>query len=131
MKTIFETINVDDVAIVYYKEKDLRDFKNKSGKLALTNEYQCHYDALMLTLIFSDKSKAYHIFPLVYYNYPQKVSSASIDFEMSDASKTSELVNPLTMKLYKELKQKIIDGFEFKGEMKFTLTRFNNIHKHP
>lgn len=130
-KQVVETINDKDVAIVYYKEEDLKNFKDKSGELAKNNEYQCHYDSLMLTLVFKDNSRVFHIFPLVYYNYPQEVSSASIDFNMKNVCKTSELVNPLTIKLYKDLRQQIVDNYKFDGEMKFTLTRFNNIHKHP
>lgn len=128
MKKVIEIVNTDDVAFVYYKEKDLRQFKNNSN--CDKTEYQCHYDALMMTFIFDDGSKAYHIFPLVYYNYPQKVSSASVDFDMKDVAKTSEYVDSLTMKLYSELRSKL-GKIKYNNEVKFTLTRFNNIHKHP
>lgn len=131
MNVVKETINKTDVAFVYYREKDLKDFKEKSGDLALSNEYQCHYDALMITYTYDDKSKVYHIFPLVYYNYPQKVSGASIDFDMKDVSKTAELLDKHTIEKYKELKAMLENRVSDIVEAKFSLTRFNNIHKHP
>lgn len=127
-----EVIDKTNVAFVYYREKDLRAFKEKSGSLALSNEYQCHYDALMITEHFGDGSKCYHIFPLVYYNYPQTVSSASVDFDMKDAIEVATALDSLTKKKYKELRDKLekyVDNS--RNEMTFTLTRYNNVHKHP
>lgn len=132
MNVVREVVNKTDVAFVYYREKDLKDFKEKSGSLTASNEYQCHYDALMVTEKYKDGSCIYHIFPLVYYNYPQKVSTASIDFDMKDVSKTAELLNQHTMQKYSELKELITKRNCFlHKDISFSLTRYNNIHKHP
>lgn len=125
---IIETQNNRDTAIVYYKAEDIECFREGSGKLANKNEYQCHYDALVMITEFSDGSKHYDIFPLTYYNYPQKVGGASIDFEMKDVIAMSEKCNEVTMAGYKLLKDKLKALYP---ERKFQLTRFSNIHKHP
>ncbi len=129
MNIVKEVVNEQDIAFVYYREKDLREFKEKSGSLTSSNEYQCHYDALKITEKFDDGSRVFHIFPLVYYNYPQQVSSVTVDFDMKDVSKVAELVDKHTMNKYREIREKL--SFFERKSVSFTLTRFNNIHKHP
>lgn len=134
MNNITEKINNNDTAIVLFKSKDLKDFKEKSGELANTCEFQCHYTALVRIEEFEDKSKQYLIFPLIYYNYPQKVTSTTIGFDMKEVAKISKEVFEPSKNIYKLLKKKLIDsGIDFGKENKvlYKMTMFNTIHKHP
>lgn len=131
---IVEVINNKDTAIVLFKSKDLKDFKNKSGELAYTCEFQCHYTALVRTEVFEDKSKQHLIFPLIYYNYPQEVSGAAISFDMKEVSKIGENVYETSINIYKLLKNKLIDSGIDNGKedrVSYKMTMFNTIHKHP
>ena len=122
--------NLTDTAIVFYKGKDLIDFKSKSMPLAATNEYQCHYSALVRIAEFSDGSKQHFVFPLIYYNYKQEVSSANIDFELKDVQEKAKEVQEASIPLFKMLKAKFAD-LDKNKKVSYKLTLFNNIHKHP
>ena len=122
--------NLTDTAIVFYKGKDLIDFKSKSMPLAATNEYQCHYSALVRIVEFSDGSKQHFVFPLIYYNYKQEVSAANIDFELKDVQEKAKEVQEASIPLFKMLKAKFVDLDKDK-KVSYKLTLFNNIHKHP
>ena len=146
---MIKDINNDkDTAIVFYKGKDLIDFKSKSMPLAATNEYQCHYSALVRIVEFSDGSKQHFVFPLIYYNYKQEVGSAHIDFEMKDVMEKSKEVQEASIPLAKiliaefnslteldYLKKLNIDvlpeSLDKGKKVSYKITLFNNIHKHP
>lgn len=127
---ITEVKNEKDVSVVLFKGKDIKDFKNKTGSLALHNEFQCHYTALVRIEEFSDGSKQYLVFPLIYYNYKQEVSSASIDFDMKDVSKIASDISEVSKKSFLELKQRL-KKFDENKNISYKMTMFNTIHKHP
>lgn len=120
-----------DTALVVYKASDIDKFKYQVGILAYGNEYQCHYSALVRTKTYSDGSESHIIFPLIYYNYPQEVSSAHIDFEMKDVLEKSKEVKEASLKLYTILKSKLMKKDTDSNNVTYRLTLFNNIHKHP
>lgn len=130
---ITEITNDKDTAIVFFKSKDIKDFKNKTGELAEWNEFQCHYTALVRTTEFDDGSKQYLIFPLIYYNYKQKVSSASISFDMKDVAKAGEEIHESSITIYKALKKELKEKYDINknGKVSYMMTMFNTIHKHP
>lgn len=129
-KPITEIKNDKDISVVLFKGKDIKDFKNKTGSLALYNEFQCHYTALVRIEEFSDGSKQYFIFPLLYYNYKQEVSSASIDFDMKEVSKIASDIFEVSKKSFLELKQRL-KKFDENKNITYKMTMFNTIHKHP
>ena len=122
--------NLTDTAIVFYKGKDLIDFKSKSMPLAATNEYQCHYSALVRIVEFSDGSKQHFVFPLIYYNYKQEVNTANIDFELKDVQEKAKEVQEASIPLFNLLKGQFADLDKDK-RVSYKLTLLNNIHKHP
>ena len=127
-----DTQYTNQLTIVYYDHNDLNKFKILSGKLAVSNEYQCHYFALVRT---EDSGNCIirQVFPLIYYNYKQQVSGATVDFEMQDvedmANKLIMLAKPKATLLKERLKN--IKPIYPEAKISYEVTMYNNIHRHP
>lgn len=120
------------LTLVFYKHQDLKQIKELSGNLANSNEYQVHYFALVRTEK-TDNVWVSFVFPLIYYNYKQQVSTATIDFDMADVTeKAKELGKLAALKanVMKELVKDIPTLFE-NSKVEYKLTFYNNIHRHP
>lgn len=118
-----------DLHMVFYKEEDIKDIKSKSGPLAISNEYQCSYSALVETLKVGDENIRF-VYPLVYFNYPQEVSGAAIDFEGKDVREAAKGIEEMTEVLAKNLIKKL-KSCKTPYETSYQVTYANNIHRHP
>lgn len=127
-----DTQYTNQLTIVYYDHNDLNKFKILSGKLAVSNEYQCHYFALVRT---EDNGNCIirQVFPLIYYNYKQQVSGATVDFEMQDvedmANQLIMLAKPKATLLKERLKN--LKPIYPEAKISYEVTMYNNIHRHP
>lgn len=128
---VVETIDDKKLTIVFYKHKDIQSIKEKSN--CDCGEYQVHYTALVRQEVYNDY-EINLVFPLVFFNYPQKVTSVTIDFDRKDIVEKVSKLTPLSI----ALKDKLIAIFEnnstiFKDckSINYRLTHFNNIHRHP
>lgn len=123
------------IGIVSYKLEDLIEIKN-TLKDVNSYEYQVHYTSLNRIVEYPDGSKTIQVFPLIYFNYKQEVSYASIDVEMTDVieelKKYEEPTKMLALDLkrrFKELDDKEIS--ESNVKVIYTICMLNNVHKHP
>jgi len=124
------------LGILYTTKRMAIDISQKSGRLARDNEYQVHYNTTNFRL--SD-SKGYFVdisVPTVVFNYPQIVSSAAIEFEMTDVIAMSAKVEPLTEAKHKEVMAKFyrpLTDFAAANNLSVTVAKenFSNIHRHP
>ena len=116
------------------RQSDLQSIYERSGPLAKNNEYQVHFWAINFRASYEDNSIIDVTIPTVYFNYKQEVSSAHIDFEMSDVSIVSEKAE----KLHNVLANRITST-DFKTSLQTWLgtdievmsTDYNSIHRHP
>lgn len=123
------------IGIASYKLEDLLEIKN-TLKDVNSYEYQVHYTSLNRIVKYPDGSKTILVFPLIYFNYKQEVSYASIDVEMTDVieelKKYEEPTKMLALDLkrrFKELDDKEIS--ESNVKVIYTICMLNNVHKHP
>jgi len=95
-------------------------------------EYQHHYWAVVGRLTVPNQVLDIAI-PLVLFNYPQTVSSASVDFELIDVGERSEAVKPLAEAKVQELIDKgiLAELQEATGVSDWKLVPMNTVHKHP
>ena len=126
----YRTDNV--LTIVFYNHLDIQRFREMSGNLTRSNEYQCHYFALVRNETKGDIQINF-VFPLVYYNYKQEVSGATVDFEMTDVTETAKQLAELGSKKFSVMKAHIsnIQPIFEDSEVSYRTTFYNNIHKHP
>ena len=128
---IKEIINNKNVGITYFKHKWLQEITTNSGELAKENEYQVHFWAICLREVLSD-SYLDHIYPVVFYNYPQKVSGYSIECEAKDIQQMSDK----TLELAKLKAKEFLNEFGSKDEInldnyEIMLVPMCTMHRHP
>ncbi|EPF0498521.1 hypothetical protein ACSM79_001695 [Campylobacter coli] len=122
------------IGIVSYKLEDLIEIKN-TLKDVNSYEYQVHYTSLNRIVEYPDSSKTIMVFPLIYFNYKQEVSYASIDVEMTDVIEELKKYEEPTKILALDLKRRFkeLDDKEINENVKvsYTICMLNNVHKHP
>ena len=140
MNKIIDKENWNNAGIAVFSYDTLQQFKTLSGKLAENNEFQMHYWALIVRGITSTDNFIDICIPTIVFNYPQKVSGASIDFEMKDVIKVSEEIEPIhnvqvnqliKSGLIEEIKQWIRQNINDIKEIKLLSSNYNSNHFHP
>lgn len=122
----------NQLTIVLYNHLDLKELRKLVGNIGESNEYQCHYFALVrkeqLNGIIVNL-----VFPLIFYNYKQEVSTATVHANMEivteEAKKYAELAKVKFQLLRQHLRQ--IKPILTNSNISYELTFYNNIHKHP
>lgn len=92
---IHKKTNPANIGIILLADQTLQSIRKGSGPLANNNEYQVHYHSLVLRLTAADKSIIDICVPTVFFNYRQQVTSAHIDFELTDVEEISTELVPL------------------------------------
>lgn len=122
-------MTMNNVGVVYYKHSDIKKFKEQHEKFS-TLEYQCHYFALNRTETFDDGSVSVQIFPLLYFNYNQEVGPVTVDFKLKDIEQSIKKYEVEALELADELAKKF-KYLDANKNIKYSLTCYNNIHRHP
>lgn len=121
------------LTIVLYNHNDLQRFKEACEPIGSRNEYQCHYFALV-RVENNDKATLNLVIPLIYYNYKQKVSGVTVDFNMNDVTEVAKQIEEtarLQAKRVKLLLKRVEPILDNCSSIEYKLTFYNNIHKHP
>ena len=84
----------------------------------------------MFRKIFKDYSIIDVTIPLVIYNYPQTVTSVTIDFEGKDMIKMSEATKELAKAKAQQLLLRLPDSFKTDFN-EIILTPYMTLHRHP
>lgn len=121
------------LTIVLYNHNDLKKFKEACSPIGDNNEYQCHYFALV-RVEKNNNATLNLVVPLIYYNYKQKVSGATVDFNMNDVTEVAKQIEEtarLQAKRVKLLLKRVEPILDNVTSVEYKLTFYNNIHKHP
>jgi hypothetical protein len=120
----------NNVGILYWHQDTLDKIAELSGPLAVSNEFQIHYWALVIRFKFPDDSIIDVALPTVIYNYDQEVSPAHIDFELKDVNAVSEVSQPLhNVVVNKLLATTSLDLAE--ATIEYLSVPLNTMHRHP
>ena len=127
-----------NVGILVLNQSWLDEIAKRSGDLAKDNEYQVHYWAHVVKTTYDDNSELYVAIPTVFFNYPQEVSSAYIDFDLADVEEMSKKLEDLHYKMvnenrteYESIRRSVDDlAFRKKRIEEFAIP-FNSMHRHP
>lgn len=84
----------------------------------------------MFRKVFKDNSIIDVTIPLVIYNYPQTVTSVTVDFIGKDMEKMSEATRELAEAKAKQLLVKLPDTFKTHFN-EIILTPYMTLHRHP
>lgn len=126
---IYTKTNDKNLGIVFYKEKDIRDIK-ASYKHVHDYEYQVHYFAVCMEEKYDDKSNQVIVLPILYFNYPTKVGYATVDANMKTIKEYVKKYEDSAINIGNSLISQLKNHFN-KSNIRFYISCFNNIHKHP
>ncbi len=122
------------LSTVLFKQSTL----DKIGEICLpaagASEFQVHYRCLQLVISRPETNERLAItLPTVFFNMPQKVSSASVDFNLNEVAEISEKVAPiseaLAQKYYKAFPTELFQSLGF--EIDARETEIGSMHRHP
>ncbi len=126
--------DVTTLSTVLFKQSTL----NKIGEICLPaandSEFQVHYRSLQLIIQKEAEHQRLVItIPTVFFNMPQKVSGASVDFSLDEIAAISESVAPLSEVLAeKYIKAFPTEFFENLGyEIEARENEIGSMHRHP
>lgn len=132
--SIVDIKNYGNHGITIFPQPALQEIFKQSGSLAVSNEFQIHYWALNYQYTAVDGSILIVSLPTVFFNYKQEVSSAAIDFQMTDVATVSEKLLPVHNMVVNKLKVlKVKEQLEKMFQVKFQekSVPLNSIHRHP
>lgn len=133
-KNIVDVKNSRNHGIILYRQADFNSIYSKSGPNAVGNEFQVHYWFINYRFTATDGSIIDIAVPTTYFNYPQQVNAAHIDFEMLDVGTISEKAEALHNFIYQPL---IASHFQAAIEsllgVKFEVmsVALGTLHRHP
>ena len=126
------------IGISFVKSEALQRIFKASGSLAVANEFQCHYSAFVITYQ-SEEQTVYIEFPLIYFNYPQEVTPAHINFDLPDVQDISSQLEPVAQL---KAQQFVTDNQSILNQLddmfmdkeitrSYSISLLNSNHKHP
>lgn len=130
---IKDTTSLNNLGVLLVKDADIQNITKNTGELVDANEYQVHYWYLNGRLTFPDGGIIDIAIPTVYFNYKQTVSSASVDFHLSDVDTMSEAVMPIHNMQVATLVD-LLDTTEIEtlgASFQWIGVNLGTIHKHP
>jgi len=120
--------------VVLFKQSTLDEIARICLPEAGGSEFQVHYRGLQL--IFSSPTTGNRLavtIPTVFFNMPQKVTNAAVDFNLDEISEISKMVAPISEALANEYAKAFpIQFFKDGGfELEALETERGSIHRHP
>ncbi len=126
--------DMSTMSTVLFKQSTL----DRIGQICLPaagdSEFQVHYRALQVVISKPDITERVVVtIPTVFFNMPQKVSRASVDFNLDEVAAISEEVAPIS----EALAEKYMKAFpsEFFKSLGFTVeareAEIGSMHRHP
>jgi hypothetical protein len=120
--------------VVLFKQSTLDEIARICLPEANGSEFQVHYRCLQL--IFSSPTTGNRLsvtIPTVFFNMPQKVSTASVDFNLNEVSEISKMVAPISEELANEFAGAFPTQFFIDGgfEVEARESESGSIHRHP
>ncbi len=120
------------LSVVLFSQKTLNEIAEICLPNAKQSEFQIHYRGVQIIVQGATKRISFTI-PTVFFNMPQKVSSASVDFNLDQVAAISEDVAPISEEMSKEILKNF--PLEFFRERGFGITKLEyemgSIHRHP
>jgi len=127
-----ETLN-----LVVFSQNFLNNMAAKLLPKAGGSEFQTHYRAVQIIIQgkkeWGDESRLVFTIPTLFFNFPQKVSTGRVDFDLREVAKISETHKEESMKIAENiLTQFPLDYFRQLGfEVKVREGEIGSIHRHP
>ena len=126
---ILEATRKANAGVAYYNQKNIDEVNEEMGVARERDlEAQVHYSAVTFRKTFEDASFIDINVPILYFNYKQTVTSASIEFDLKDVQEINiALIDVIQQKADQCLKENsflVEEGFEP------MITNYHTLHSH-
>jgi len=124
----------ETLSVVLYNQSTLDEIARICKPAANASEFQVHFRGVQYVIEKPNSNKRLvFTIPTVFFNMPQKVTAASVDFNLNEVAEISEQVAPISLELAKEFHAHFpLPFFEAQG---FKVTarelEMGSIHRHP
>lgn len=118
--------------LVLFSQKFLNGIADQCVPVAGGSEFQTHYRALQV-IVSNDVGRIVFTIPTVFFNFPQRVSTGSVDYDLREVSKISAELKPKSDKIAAQIAQVFPVSFfqEMGFNVKMREDEVGSIHRHP
>ena len=125
-----DMLSLSKLSILLMNSSTIKDLFTKCIPNAKGSEFQVHYRAIVYHCHLG-RAEVIVTVPTVFYNFPQEVSSGSVDYHLNDMTTAAEQVKPLSLAMVNQL-----HGISSYLDSKFdrvevTEVADNSFHRHP
>lgn len=128
------TDGVEDTTLnlVLFSQKFLNGVAAQCVPVAGGSEFQTHYRSLQV-IVSNEQGRIVFTIPTVFFNFPQKVSTGSVDYDLREVDKISAELKPKSDALAAQIAQVFPVAFfqEMGFEVKMREGEVGSIHRHP
>ena len=121
--------------LVLFSQKFLNNIAAQCVPVAGGSEFQTHYRSLQVIVSKTGEEPGRIVFtiPTVFFNFPQKVSTGSVDYDLREVDKISSELKPKSDALAAQIAQVFPVAFfqEMGFEVKMREGEVGSIHRHP
>jgi hypothetical protein len=124
----------ETLSVVLYKQSTLDEIARICKPKAGGSEFQVHFRGAQYIVQKKDSNKRIvFTLPTVFFNMPQKVSHASVDFNLDEVAAISQEVQPISFEMAKQLSKAFpIEFFKSLGyDVSIRELEMGSIHRHP
>ena len=129
-----ENKDPETMSTVLFSQKTLNEIAQMCLPKAGGSEFQVHYRGAQFIVQKPDSNMRFvWTIPTYFFNMPQKVSTASVDFNLDEVSAISEQLAPMSFEMTKKIAEAFPNAFfESLGfEVKVRELEMGSIHRHP
>ncbi len=118
--------------LVLFSQKFLNGIAAQCVPVAGGSEFQTHYRSLQV-IVSNTKGRIVFTIPTVFFNFPQKVSTGSVDYDLREVDKISSELKPKSDALAAQIAQVFPVAFfqEMGFDVKMREGEVGSIHRHP
>ncbi len=125
-----DMLSLSSLSILLMNESTIKNLFTKCLPNAQDSEFQVHYRAIVYHC-YLGQAQVLVTVPTVFYNFPQEVSSGSVDYHLNDMTEAAQQVKPLSLAMVGQMHQ-ISAYLESKfDKIEVTEVADNSFHRHP
>jgi len=129
-----ENKDPETLSVVLFSQTSLNKIAEMCLPKANGSEFQVHYRGAQFIIKHPDTNmRVVFTIPTYFFNMPQKVSTASVDFNLDEVAEISDQLAPLSFEMVKDVAKAFPTSFfESMGfEVNVRELEMGSIHRHP
>ena len=131
-----DTKDVTKLSVLLLRQSTLNNISAICQPVAGGSEFQVHYRALVVRIKNENREFILSI-PTAFYNFEQKVASASVDYHLDNVEKAAAVAKPISDLVIKEIFKEmpllgmLKDMYDGIAEVTYEEVNSGSMHRHP